>query len=179
MCPQDILTSKDFSLATLAAETDEIPICLIEITHPDLTEPIRLSSDKTELYKIDEETGEPIYITRHKGNMYIYSSFTFIRPATATNGTIPNAKFIVAGNQRIRQAIREVHDNVTIKSIVVLASDLETVITETPVLWLSKVSYAGQIEAEFTLKHFLNRKCHGIKFLPSITPGIYKAGTSN
>lgn len=178
MSPENA-TSKDFSVATLAAQTEEIPVCLIEISHPDLSEPIRLSSDKTAFYGFDEDTGEPIYITEHNGHTYINALFSFVPPGLPADGSISKAKFIVAMQPRIRQAIRDVHDNVTFKAILVYASDPDTIIAETPPLWLSNVEYGGQIEAELTTKHFLDRKCPGIKFVPSITPGLFKNNTSS
>lgn len=175
MCPP---APDDFSTVTLAHETDEVPVCLVEINHASLTEPIRLSSDRTTFYKIDEESGEPVYVTHHNGNMYVTAAFSFIPPGLPADGTLPKAKFVVAAEQRVRQALREVHEGVSFKATLVYASDPDTIIAETPELWLDNVNYSGQIEAELTIKHFLNNKCPSLQFLPSVTPGLFKSTAS-
>ena len=60
------LISLNARTAAHAQATDRIPVTLTEIRHPDLPEPIRLSSDPTVRLSTD-----PLkYGTRHKGQVY-------------------------------------------------------------------------------------------------------------
>lgn len=170
--------SSDFEKITLAPDTDEVPIMLIELEHSSLPEPVRLSSDKTELYGYSEESGEPIYCTRHKGNVFIEGSFGFVPPGNPRDGGSGNASFIVAAEPRIIQAIRDIHDGLQLKAYLVLASDPDTVITPFTDLWLTNVTYdSGQIQATLGFNHFLEEPCGRVKFMPSTFSGLFKNGT--
>lgn len=169
--------SSDFEKIALAPETDEVLVCLIELHHDSLSEPIRISSDKTELYGYSEETGEPIYCTRHQGRDYIEGSFGFVPPGNPEDGSAPSAKFVLASEQRIIQAIRDIHDGLSLRAFFVLASDPDTVITPFTGLWLTEVSYdAGQIEATLGFNHFLDEPFTRGKFMPSSFPALFKNG---
>ena len=60
--------SLDYRRAMHAQECDEIPVVLVTITHADLSEPIRLSSDATERLSVDPIT----YGTVSNGDTFLY-----------------------------------------------------------------------------------------------------------
>ncbi len=171
--------SSDFQRNALSSESDEVLVWLLEINHRSLTEPIRISSDKTELLDYDEESGTPIYCTKHNGHDYIEGSFGFVPPGNPEDGQIPQARFVVASDQRIIQAVRNIHDGLTLNAKLVHASDPDTVIAEIPELLLTSVTYdAGQVEAALGLNHFMDEPCGWVKCLPSVMPGLFKNGVA-
>ncbi len=173
--------STDFSSVTLASETAEVLVCLVEIRHPSLTEPIRLTSDMAEIYGYDEDSGDPIYVTRSQGNIYFSMPFSFIPPGTPDEGKMPRGKFVIANaDVRITQAIRNVHDRLTLKAMFVHASDPDTIISEIPTLWIESVDYdAASITATLSLKHFLNSPVPKRKFTPANFPALFKSPVSS
>lgn len=172
--------SSDFSLASLASETDEAIVLLIEINHYSLTEPIRISSDMTELYGYEEESGDPIYVTRHQGKGFLYAPFSFIPPGTPDDDSMPQAKFVVANvDERIIQSIRDIHSRLTVKAVAVYASDPDIIVSDIPMLWVEQVDYdAGSITASMGFKHFLGEKLPGVKFNNANFPALFKSGVS-
>ena len=62
-----VVTSSEFRKWATANDSADPYIFLLEITHPSLSAPIRVSSDMTEFIQLHDETKEPIYGTRHNG----------------------------------------------------------------------------------------------------------------
>ena len=178
--PSSPVLSSDFQKAALASSTAEVYVCLVEIKHPLLSEPVRLSSDLSgNILQYDEETGRPIYHTRHNGHNYIGADFSFIPPGTPDENTIPSAKFTVATQPAILVPMREIHEAATFTAIFVLASDPETVINRLPDMILTSVDYdAAQITGTLDFDHFLNEPVPRVKFYPSFTPALFKGGVS-
>lgn len=65
-----VVTSSEFRRWATANDSADPYIFLLEITHPSLSAPIRVSSDMTEFIQLHDETKEPIYGTRHNGVVY-------------------------------------------------------------------------------------------------------------
>ena len=171
--------SSDFKKITLASESDEVLVCLLEISHPELAEPIRVSSDMTEIYGYDEDSGDPIYVTRHQGKDFFAAPFSFTPPGTPEDGKMPQAKLIVGVHPKIIQGIRDIHDRLTLKVVIVYASDPDVLIGSIPQLQLESVDYdAASITATLGFRHFLNSPCPVKKFVPSLFPALFKHGVT-
>ena len=177
--PSVPVLSSDFKKVTLASETEEVLVCLLEIDHPDLAAPIRVSSDMTEIKEYDEETGDPIYVTRHQGKEFIAAPFSFVPPGTPEDGKMPQAKLVVGVHPKIIQGIRDIHDRLTLQATMVYASDPDVIIGSIPMLVLESVDYdAASITATLGFRHFLNSPVPVKKFVPSIFPALFKHGVT-
>lgn len=64
----------------LEPSTEEREIGLITMTHDKWAEPIRLSTDATEWLRNDERSGEPIYCTKSRGEIYLYAPMNAVLP---------------------------------------------------------------------------------------------------
>lgn len=180
--PSVTALSSDFAKTTLAGETGEVLVCLLEINHPELTQPIRISSDTGgEIYGYDEASGDPIYVTRHQGKDYFAAPFSFVPPGTPSEDTMPQAKLIFGNvDPRIIQSIRDIHDRLTLNAVIVYASDPDVIIGSIPQLWLEAVDYdAAAITATLGFKHFLNEPVPSKKFIPSLFPALFKNGVTS
>ncbi|MCL1940035.1 MAG: DUF1833 domain-containing protein [Desulfovibrionaceae bacterium] len=177
--PTESVLSSDFKRITLASETEEVIVALLEISHPDLVAPIRISSDMTEIKEYDEGSGDPIYITRHQGKEFIAMPFSFTPPGTPEDGKMPQAKLTVGVHPKIIQGIRDIHDRLTLKVVLVYASDPDVIVGSIPQLQLESVDYdAASITATLGFKHFLNSPVPVKKFVPSLFPGLFKHSVS-
>ncbi|PWB94652.1 hypothetical protein C5689_06205 [Methylosinus sporium] len=76
--------------AALQAATDEVPVLLVTITHPDLEAPVRLSSDPTTPISL-----EPYVMgTRSNGADYIYLIRSYRLPDDPDGGT-PGGQLVI------------------------------------------------------------------------------------
>ena len=61
-------------------DSDDPLILLITLTHPTLSEPVRVSSDPTQFLQLDPETQEPVYGTVSGGEQFFAYPFAFTLP---------------------------------------------------------------------------------------------------
>lgn len=178
--PAAPVLSRDFAKASLASETEEVIVFLVEFGHPSLAEPIRLCSDMAEIYGYDEESGDPVYVTRHQGRPYFYAPFSYIPPGSPDEDSMPQARFVIANvDTRIIQAIRDIHSRLTVKTRVVYASDPDEIVSDIPLLWVEEVDYnAATITATLGFKHFLGELLPSRTFVPADFPALYKSVVS-
>ena len=175
-----------FTGGTLRSESDEVYAWLIEINHPDLAEPILISSDRTELLANSDgsirydDDGSPFYCTKSKGKTYItHEAFSFIPPGAPQGGAAPTARFVVSWHPEIMKGIADIHEKLTLTGRMVDASDPDTVLAEFPSLLLNAIEAAGgTISAELGIDHFLDEPCGRLRCLPSITPALFKNGVT-
>ena len=57
--------------AAFAQETSEREVCLLTVTHPKWTEPVRLSTDATEFLRYADD-GSPVFGTKSRGMEFLY-----------------------------------------------------------------------------------------------------------
>ena len=177
--PSASVLSADFKRVALASETEEVLVCLLEISHPDLAAPIRVSSDMTEISGYDEDSGDPIYVTRHQGKEFLAAPFSFVPPGSPDDGKMPQAKLVVGIHPKIIEGIRNIHDRLTLRATMVYASDPDVLIGSIPQLQLESVDYdAASITATLGFKHFLNSPVPVKKFVPSLFPALFKHGVT-
>lgn len=167
-----------FVASTLRSESEEVFAWLLELSHPSLETPHRISSDTTQLYGYDDD-GNPIYCTMREGNPYFSMPFSFVPPGMPSDGTAPTARLVIAWNQEVMKGISDVHDGLILSGVYVDAADPDTDISILPRMLVTSVTATGSdISATLGLDHFLDYPAGRIKCLPSITPGLFKSGVT-
>lgn len=133
-------TSASFRSAAFSSETDEVVICLLTITHETLDQPIRLSSDPTS--RISEN---PLsYATVSRGETFLFLPFEFTLPADQDD-VPPRVSLNLANADRgLIALLRGISSPLQIKVEVVLASSLDTVEVDLPIMQLSEIDYDAQ-----------------------------------
>ena len=117
--------------ALYAQETDEVVACLITVTHADLDEPIRLSTDPTQ--RIDDGP-PPIYGTISNGETYSFFPAEVVLAQDIADGD-PEARLAIDNTElNLITALRSIVDAAEVGIQIVLASDPDTVEAEYPSL---------------------------------------------
>jgi len=80
-------------------ESETTDVVLITITHPAWKEPIRLSTNETQLLKIDPDTGTPLYGTISRKQKYWYVPIQASIP-NSTDEQTPEGKFTISNVTR-------------------------------------------------------------------------------
>lgn len=153
-----------------AQQTDEIPIVLIEIAHPDFAGTLRLSSDPTERFGTD-----PLrYGTTHDSNEYLFCPMSIELPDDIDERA-PRARLAIENVSReIVDEARSITSPPTAKIMIVLASDPETIEVEYPEFDLENVSFnADVISVEMGLQSLEDEPFPGGTFAPSGFPGLF------
>lgn len=92
--------SPRMTAAILAQETEDSDICLITMTHPAWTAPVRLSTHATTWLRNDEASGEPLYGTVSRGDEYLYVPMQASMPNSADEQP-PEGKLVLSNVNRI------------------------------------------------------------------------------
>lgn len=122
-----------FRSAVYAQETDEVPICLLTVTHESLAEPVYISSDATTRLSDDPL----IYGTESRGEQYIFLPFEFTLPDDKSDSA-PRVQLTMDNIDRTLVAmLRSFVTPPSIKLEIILASDPDTVEITVPVLQMS------------------------------------------
>lgn len=152
------MVSSTFRTHAFALRSGEVNITLLEIDHPNLASPARLSTDTV--------------ATTHGGNVYVPCP-ALVQFLQRVPGAIPTARIQVDNtSQLLLEATRSVVQPMpTVTMTVVLASDPNTVeIQQTLFLAQAEIT-AAQISGELTMAPvdgpFLRRVS------PAITPGLF------
>lgn len=112
-----------------AEETGEVPIVLLTITHDDLLQPIRLSSDPTTRFSTDPV----MYGTVSRGQQYLFVPFSAVLPDDKEEAA-PQARIVIDNIDREMIAIlRSTSTPAAVTLDIVLASSPDAV----------EVSYTG------------------------------------
>lgn len=152
-----------------AQEMSEVVVALIEITHDDLSEPIRVSSDPTQTLTNGSKG------TVHNGDEYVQFPFEVTLPEQSDN-LITRAKLKIDNTSReillaVRQAFNE-PPQVSIK--IVLASDPDTLEIEIGGLNLNNVkASAFSVEADLEPQILQSEKYPYNTFNQADFPGIF------
>lgn len=155
--------------AIFAQQTSEIFAILLTITHPDLTNPIRLSSDSHELLPTAGVRG---IISR--GQEYIYLPFSVSLPSQDETGVARAQISIDNIDRTIVQAVRQANSSLAIKIEVILVSDPDNVEISIDNFKLQKVTYdAFTVGGELSLEYYDLEPFPYKRFTPSGFPGIF------
>ena len=152
--------SDNFKSALAAQETSEAFLVLLEIDHDDLASPIRISSDAEN--------------TTSNGEVFVAYPFQIVMP-TDEMDSVPIAKLVLDNIDRVLiSTIRTITTPPTVRIMVVLSSDPDTVEIDLPGFELKDISYdASQITAQLTVESYLNEPFPGDKFMPTSFPGLF------
>ena len=145
--------------AMYAEETDEVPIVLITIDHPDFDNPVRVTNNSSDVTS--------------NGDVYLQAAFDFEFP-TNKEGQIVEARIGLDNVDRsIVQTIRGIASPPTINFQMVLASAPNTVEIQSTDFDLVDVQYdALKVTARFTQENFQKEPFPGDIFSPSAFPGL-------
>lgn len=157
----------------LSQESDICPIMLITITHDDLTEPIRISSDATS--RIDESSPTDIvYGTVSNGETYIFLPMKLTLPTDDSDG--PGHMTIEIDNihQVLTESIRNIFTPASFDVAIVLSDSLNTVEAFWPEFKLTNIKYDELvISGTLALETLIYEPYPSGAFDPSRFPGLF------
>lgn len=149
-----------------AVTADDLPVMLIQIDHPDLTSPVRVTNAL-------RDPGDPI---THQGDDYIPLGFSITPPDDLSQG-IPRARLAVDNVGGELMEFLELSNGgnaATVTLTQILLSDPDTVQWSIGNLTLSGVSAsATTVEADLTFEDLLSRAGVAVRHTPDRSPGIY------
>lgn len=153
-------TSLTFRQAVYGQTTDEAFLVLLELDHPDLSEPIRVTSDG-----VDTESG---------GNTYISYRFDIRLPSDPSEGVTRGKLTIDNVDRQIVEAVRSINSPLSVKIMVVLASSPDTVEAEFSGFELRNVVCdALQVTGDLSVEYFTSEPFPGDLFLPATFPALF------
>ena len=143
-----------------AQETGEVFIVLLTIDHPDLAEPMRLSSDAVD--------------TVSRSNTYVAFPFDISLPNDQADRPPRAGLRIDNVDRQIVQTLRTITSAPTVLMEVVLGSDPDTVEASWPDFQLLDADYDHLVVAgELGQELFLNEPWPGRSFTPADFPGLF------
>lgn len=157
--------------AMTGAETGETPVVLVEITHPDLTAPIRISSHPTERYP---DHWPPVYGTTHQGERYYFVGLGLVWPDDQ-EGQPPSARMIFEAISQDQVAlIRSMSGPATARIVLVLASSPDEVEAEYAQMLIAEAEYdAGQVSVPLTRDDFAGQPWPCDRMTRDRFPGLF------
>lgn len=162
--------SLNFREAINAQESGLVVITLLTITHADLAEPIRLSTDPTTRVS----TTPLAYVTTSRGDDYYFVPMQ-IAPPDEKEGAPPRSQIRISNVTReVMQLIRSITTPPKCKMEWVLDTDLDTVEIESPELDIvDSNALAGELTLELSLNSMAAEQYPVDSFDPSAFPGLF------
>jgi Domain of unknown function (DUF1833) len=162
--------SLNFRKALFGQESGEVPIFLLTITHPDLPEPIYLTTDATERLGTDPL----VYGAVSRGVTYLYAGVEIMLPDEQDKSP-PTSKLIVANVGRdLIPLARSVNSPPSVRIETVLASSLDVVEIEWPKFDMSNLTYdANQLTFDLTVDSLATEPFPSGTFSPAYFPGLF------
>lgn len=160
-----------FKEAAFAQQTDEVFVVLVTLDSDELTDPIRLSSDPTQLIPA---LGVDIYGTVSNGNNFLFLPFEIWLPRDDKSGTVSAKMSIDNVDRRIIDTARSVTKPVSVKIQCVLASAPNTIEIEFDNFQLSNIRYdVMTVEGDLTLNYWGLEPFPSNRFTPSGFPALF------
>jgi ABC-type cobalt transport system substrate-binding protein len=165
------ILSLNFREALFAPESGEVPIFLLTITHASLSEPIRLTTDPTEVATTDPEL---TYKTESRGNDYLYVGVDVTVP-NEEDRSPPASKLTISNVTRdLIPFARSVSTPPAVKIEAVLKSDPDTVELEFPQMDMINLTYnAAQLEFDLVIDSLTAEAYPAGTFSPSQFPALF------
>jgi hypothetical protein len=162
--------SLNFRSAFNAEESGELAIFLLTIEHDDFDDPLRLSTDPTQLV-----TDVPlVYKTISRGDDYFYLPMSVVLP-DEREGAPPRSQLRITNVTRaLIEVMRSVTTPARAKLELVLGSDLDAVEVESP--WLDVVAAsnsAGEVFLDLSLNAMTAEAMPVDSFDPAGFPGLH------
>jgi Domain of unknown function (DUF1833) len=162
--------SLTFRTAAHAEQTGEILVLLVTLTHEDLDDPIRLSSDPTTRLSVD-----PLrYGTVSRGDTYDFLPMSLVLPEESED-TIPAMQVVVDNVSRaLIPLLRSISTPAIVTVELVLASAPDNVEATWPEFELSSSSpSAQQVSIDLTTESDANEPYPSGLFTPAGFPGLF------
>lgn len=156
--------------ALFSQESGEVMVLLLTITHPNLAEPIRLTSDPTQRLSTDPL----VYGTTSRGNDYLFVGMEVTLPDEKEQSP-PSSKLIVSNVDRaIIPLVRSITSPAQVLMEGLLASDLSTVEFSVPVLDIINVNYdAAQLTFDLAIDALAIEPFPAGNFDPASFPALF------
>ena len=167
-------TSLNFREAAFSPETGRVPIALITLSHEDLVDDIRISTDPTgELTELTTDL-EKVYGTTSSGKDYIFLPVRIKLPDDTDEG--PGEMQLEFDNvhRAYTETIRSVYTPVTCKVDIVMDNALDTIDASWPEFQLTNISYnATTITGTLRLETLESEPYPAGSFVPSYFEGLF------
>lgn len=162
--------SLNFRQELFGQESGEVPILLVTITHPELAEPIYLSTDPTERFSTDPL----MYRTRSREIDFLYAGIDVTLPDEQDKSP-PASKLTIANVTRgLIPLARSVSTPPAVKIEVVLASDPDTVEMTWPAMDMTNLTYdASFLTFDLTIDALVTEPYPSGTFSPASFPGLF------
>lgn len=162
--------SLNFREALFAQESGEVVIFLLTITHDELEDPIRLTTDPTE-----RKSDTPlIYRTMSRGEEYLFAGVDVTLPDDQDKSP-PASKLSIANVTReLIPLARSVSTPPSVKIEAVLASAPDTVEMIWPAMDMSNLTYdASFLQFDLTMDALVTEPYPSGTFSPASFPGLF------
>lgn len=152
--------STTYKEAAFAADTPEVPLVLLTISHPSISPPIRLVNNTENITS--------------NGNEFIAFPFTPVW-ADSREDAPPRARLTIDNVSReIAQAIRSITSPPTVTMQLILASAPDVIEQPLPDFKLRNVTWdAGKVSGELTVEDFTAEPYPAGVFSPASFPGLF------
>jgi len=167
-------TSLNFRQAANAPETGRVPIALITLSHDDLGDDIRISTDPTaELTELTTDT-EKVYGTTSDGKDYIFLPVRIKLPDDTDEGPGEMQLEIDNVHRAYTETIRSIYTPVTCKVDIVMDNALDVIDASWPEFQLTNISYnATTITGTLRLETLESEPYPAGSFTPGYFPGLF------
>jgi hypothetical protein len=154
------IVSTEYKRAAFAAQTDEVALTLLELTHPDLTAPVYIVNNDEEIVS--------------NGKTYLPFPFQPTWP-TDKGDELPQASLVIDNIDRsIQLALKACRTAPKCKMILVLASQPDTIEASFPLIIKSVKLNQATIQATLTGPLILNEPFPWIKYNPHDYPALFQ-----
>lgn len=166
--------SLNFRQAAYASRTARYPIHLVTITHPDLTDDIRLSTDPTQ--RLDEYTtvGDVVYGTVSRGQNYIFFPIRLKLPNDTKDGPGDITLEIDNVHRTYTEIIRSIFSPPVVRTEIVMDNTLDVVERSWPHFLLTNITYdATVISATLKMETLLTEPFPAGIYSPAYFRGLF------
>lgn len=162
--------SLNFREAMHAQQTDVVPIVLLLIEHPDLDEPVRLSSDPTTRI----EDSPPLYGTVSQGETWLFLPFQLVWPDEKDDAA-PVQKLQIENIDRgLVTLLRNTITPALVQAFIVLSNALDDVEIEGAPFDLTSADYdANTITMTLNIDALAVEPFPSGSFTPAAFPGLF------
>jgi len=166
------ITNVDFLRAAYAQETGVVPILLLTISDPSLTDDVRVTTDPTQ--RIEETGTEVVYGTISNSLTYTFIPLSIKLPDDVDEGPQNMTVQIDNVSRELVPIIRSLTAPPTVNVDIVLSSDLDTIIGSWPEYLLTNIkTNAETISGDLVLEILVNEPFPAGSQNPSEFPGLF------
>jgi hypothetical protein len=162
--------------AVYAQETGDYPIILLTFTHPELSEPLYISTDPTERLVNLTTDENVVYGTQSNGHEYVYCPVEIALPSEEEDSPPQTQLSLSNIGREMVGAIRSLRTSPTVSIAVVLASDTNRIEGELSGFTFTDVEINSlTITGNLVLDLMTNEPFPYRTFTPSTALGLFKS----